>query len=264
MVSNRLKAIWAQGETAVNGWLHIPSSWTAELMAHQGFDSLLVDLQHGLSDVDTALTMFQAINTTNTVPLARVPWNDPGLIGRLLDMGALGIVCPMVNTRAECEQFVGACRYYPDGYRSLGPTRPSLAYGADYARHANTEVATFAMIETKTAVDNAAEIISTPGLDAIYVGPGDLSLTLGSAQRVDSSDPIYIDALDRLLGLCKQHGVVAGIHTASPHYAQQMARRGFQFVTLWTDTAMLSAKARETVTVFREGDAMQVDTKSAY
>ena len=138
MRENRVRTIWQSGEAAVNGWLHIPSSWSAEIMSHQGWDSLTVDMQHGLMDYQTALTMLQAVSTTPVTPLARVPWNEPGIIGRMLDAGAYGIICPMINTRADAEAFVGACRYAPQGYRSLGPTRANLYAGSETGVFKNT------------------------------------------------------------------------------------------------------------------------------
>ena len=132
MRTNKLKTLWQEGKTVVNAWVTIPSAWSAEVMAHAGFDSLTIDMQHGLADYATALAMLQAVSTTDVVPLARVPWNDPAIIMRLLDAGAYGIICPMVNTRAEAEAFVGACRYAPRGYRSYGPTRAVVYAGADY------------------------------------------------------------------------------------------------------------------------------------
>ena len=174
MRENTIQSIWADGGAVLNGWLAIPSSWSAEVLANQGWDSLTVDMQHGLADLSQALSMMQAISTTSTIPLVRVPWNEPGVIMRSLDMGAYGVICPMINSRAECEAFVGACRYHPDGYRSLGPTRARVYAGADYMQHANSTVLTFAMIETSEAVKNIDEIVSVPGLDAIYIGPNDL------------------------------------------------------------------------------------------
>lgn len=264
MFENKIKKMWAEGKTAVNGWLNIPSAWSAEVMAHAGFDSLVVDMQHGMMSYETAVTMFQAINTTNTTAMARASWNEPGQIGRLLDAGAQGIVCPMINTRQECEEFVGACRYFPDGYRSLGPTRARLAIGPDYGQRANAEIITMAMIETETAVNNAEEIISTPGLDAVYIGPGDLSLTLGTPKRVDSDDDRFMEAIDHVATVCQQHDVVIGLHTASSHYARQMHERGFRFVTLWTDSAILAAKAKELVAAFHDGSGEVGRAESAY
>src|SRR6266542_5625968 len=152
MRENTLRTIWAKGGAVLNGWLTIPSTWTAELMAQQGWDSLTVDTQHGLIGYDVALPMFQAISTTPVFPLARAPWNEPGGIMKLLDAGAMGIICPMVNCAEEAKAFVGACRYAPAGYRSAGPTRASLYAGSNYLLKANESVVALAMIETAQAV----------------------------------------------------------------------------------------------------------------
>ena len=193
MRKNKIRSIWQEGGAALNGWLHIPSSWSAEVMAHQGWDSLVVDLQHGMMGYQTALTMLQAISTTDTVPLARVTWNDPTQIMRMLDMGAYGVICPMINTRAEAEAFVGACRYHPIGYRSLGPTRASVYAGEGYGQQANETILAIAMIETEEALNNIEEIVSVPSLDAIYIGPGDLSLTLTGKGGVASKVKHAVD-----------------------------------------------------------------------
>ena len=254
MRANKLKSIWADGHVSLNGWLHIPSGWSAEVMAHQGYDSLTVDLQHGLMGLDTAISMLQAISTTDVTPLARVPWNEPGIIMKLLDMGAYGIICPMINDRQQCEKFVASCRYYPDGYRSLGPTRARIYGGNDYVQHANRQIVTMAMIETVAAVTNVEDIVSVTGLDAIYIGPGDLSLTLGSSQLIDNDDPQYLAALDKVLSACRQHHIAAGIHTNEPDYARRMIVKGFQFVTVMTDTTLLGTMARQMVTAVRPAD----------
>src|SRR5262245_20242399 len=174
---NTLKAMWARGEAAVNGWLSIPSAFSAEVMAHQGFDSLVVDMQHGVVDYQVAVTMLQAISTTSVVPLAREPWLDPAIIMKTLDAGAYGVICPMITTRPQAETLVRICKYAPKGFRSFGPIRASLYAGMDYAQKANDELLVMPMIETAEAVQNIDEILSVPGIDAVYVGPADLSLT---------------------------------------------------------------------------------------
>lgn len=257
MFENPLKQQWAAGRYTVNGWLHIPNTWSAEVLANQPYDSLTVDLQHSMTDFETAVTMFQAIGTTDVLPLTRVPWLDPGLIGRLLDAGAIGVICPLVNTREECERFVGACRYPPLGYRSLGPTRARVIYGADYGKRANDEVLAIAMIETTRAVANIDAILSVPGLDAIYVGPGDLSLSLGSDQRIDNTDPVFLDTLNTIVAACKRHGIVAGIHTNDPAYTRLMIEKGFQFVTIMTDSVMLARTASNAIAAVREAPQPQ-------
>ena len=255
MRKNKVKQIWRDGGAVVNGWLNIPHSWSAEVMAHAGFDSLVVDCQHGFHSVDTALQMFQAISTTDVVPMARIPWNDPIWPQRLLDAGAYGIICPMINSREECERFVGACRYFPDGYRSKGPTRARVYAGDDYTEHANEEIITIAMIETATALENADEICSTPGLDGIYVGPGDLSLTMGGSQGMDFTDPMLVEALDRIYAACQRHGIVAGLHCGSAEYANHMIGKGWQFVTISTDSGLMAQRAKAVVKVARGSNA---------
>lgn len=263
MFSNPLKSMWRDDQAVINGWLQINSTWSAEIMAHTGFDSLTIDMQHGFAGYETALAQIQVINTTSTVPLARVPWFDPVLIGRLLDAGAMGLICPMVNTREECERFVGACRYYPDGYRSHGPTRPRLLHGAAYSEKANAEMVVMAMVETAEALENVEDIVSVPGLDAVYVGTGDLSLTLGGREMADYTDPMLLDALHRILAACQKHGVAAGLHNASPEYAAKMIKEGFRFVTAQSDGAFLSDRAKQAVAIMR-GEEVETGGKSVY
>ncbi len=252
MRANKLREIWAAGETAVNGWLHIPSSWSAEVMAHAGWDSLTIDLQHGLADYETAVTMLQAIATTDTVPLARATWNDPAQIMRLLDAGAYGIICPMINTRAEAEAFVGACRYPPLGYRSLGPTRARVYAGADYALHANNTLLTLAMIETSQALENLSDILATPGLDGVFVGPGDLGLSLTGQTGMDISEPTLANALAQIGETTRENGRIAGIWVPNPESAQHMIQLGYQFITISTDTRLLSTAAQNIVRKMKE------------
>ncbi len=241
MTQTNLKSIWQQGGAVINGWCGIPSSWSAELMGHAGFDSVTLDLQHGLINYDSAIPMLQALGTTNTVPLARVPWNEPGIIMKMLDAGAQGIICPMINSREECERFVGACRYFPAGYRSYGPVRAGLVT-KDYFAQANATTLTFAMIETETAIQNLDAILSVPGLDAVYIGPADLSITLGSNPKTvyEATDTRLNEALDAIIQGCKKHGVVPGMHCAGATHARAMMARGVQFTTLLSDGGYLS------------------------
>jgi 4-hydroxy-2-oxoheptanedioate aldolase len=249
---NTLREIWARGDVVVNGWLSIPSAFSAEVMAHQGFDSLTVDMQHGVVDYQVAVTMLQAISTTPVIPLARVPWNDPARLMKILDAGAYGVICPMVNTRAQAEALTQACRYPPRGYRSWGPVRASIYAGADYGDHANDEIVVMPMIETAEAVRNLDEILSVPGVDGVYVGPSDLSLALGCKPRLDQTDPPVVEAQQQIVDACKRHGVVAGIHNATAEYALRMVAAGYQFVTLASDSRFLAAKAAEEVKVVRK------------
>ena len=247
MRPNQLQTIWAEGKTAVNGWLHIPSSWSAEVMAHAGWDSLTIDLQHGLADYETAVAMLQAIATTETTPLARCTWNDPAQIMRLLDAGAYGIICPMINNRAEAEQFVGACRYPPLGYRSLGPTRAKLAAGADYAQKANETIIALAMIETKEALENLADILVTPGLDGVFVGPGDLGLSLTGQMGMDMNEPTLAKALAQIAEVTRANGRFAGIWVPSAAHGRQMRQLGYQFITLSADSRLLAEASQKMI-----------------
>jgi 4-hydroxy-2-oxoheptanedioate aldolase len=251
MRENTLKTIWARGEAVVNGWLSIPSSFSAEVMAHQGFDSLTVDMQHGVIDYQAAVTMLQAISTTSTIPLARVPWNDPAHLMKTLDAGVYGVICPMISTREQAEALVQACKYPPRGFRSWGPVRASIYAGADYGDHADAEVVVMPMIETADALKNLDEILSVPGVDAIYVGPSDLSLALGYKPRLDQTDAGVVEAQKKVVAACKKHGVVAGIHNNSAAYALQMIEQGYQFVTIASDSRLLAVRAAEEVAVVR-------------
>ena len=263
MRENKARTKLEQNQPVINGWLHIPSSVAAEALSHQGFDSLTLDLQHGPLHYDAALPMLQAISSTEVTPMARVPWNEPGIIMKLLDAGVYGVICPMVNSREECERFVQACRYPPQGYRSFGPTRATFYGGADYASKANETVLTFAMIETAAAMDNLDDIMSVPGLDAIYVGPADLSQSLGGKPGADFEEGPVPEALDTILASAKKHGVRAGLHNASVAYAKRMIDKGFQFVTVQSDVSFLTARAKEVTDGFKD-DAEQTDAPSPY
>jgi 4-hydroxy-2-oxoheptanedioate aldolase len=250
---NTVREIWKRGDAVVNGWLSIPSSFSAEVMAHQGFDSLVVDMQHGVLDYDTAIPLLQAISTTPVIPLARVPWNDPARLMKILDAGAYGIICPMVNTPDEAEALVRACKYPPRGYRSWGPVRASIyAGGTDYATRANEELIVMPMIETAEAVKNLDAILSVPGVDAVYVGPSDLALSMGCAPKLDHDAPAVVEAQRTIVKLCKKHGAFAGIHNATAAYARKMVEEGYQFVTLASDSRFMAMKAAEEVGAVRK------------
>jgi 4-hydroxy-2-oxoheptanedioate aldolase len=260
MRENTIRDIWRHGQCVLNGWLHIPNAFTTELMAHQGWDSLTIDMQHGVVDYGAALGMLQAISTTATIPLARVPWNEPGIIMKMLDAGCYGIICPMINTRAECEAFVGACRYPPRGYRSYGPLRAALYAGPEYVVRAEQLVITMAMIETRQAVENIAEIVQTPGLDALYIGPNDLGQSLGFGTKMDPTEPDLLTAIDHVLVTARRHGVIVGMHTGSVEYARGMADKGMQFLTVSQDARLLASAAQRTVADFKGSGAGSAPT----
>ncbi|MDE2453910.1 MAG: 2,4-dihydroxyhept-2-ene-1,7-dioic acid aldolase [Burkholderiales bacterium] len=251
MRPNRLREIWAADATAVNGWLAIPSSVSAETMAHQGWDTLTVDLQHGLIDYPAMLTMLQAISTTATVPIVRVPWLEPGIIMKALDAGAYGVICPMVNTREDAQRLVAYTHYAPRGTRSFGPMRALLYGGADYAEHADDTIVAFAMIETAQALDQLDAILSVEGLDAIYIGPSDLSLALGCKPVFDDVEPKVAQAIDHIVERARAHGVKAGIHNGRPDVARARVAKGFRFVTLGSDARLLASGSQQLLEAMR-------------
>jgi 4-hydroxy-2-oxoheptanedioate aldolase len=240
---NRLRTIWSEGGTVVNGWLHVPSSFSAEVMAHAGYDSLTIDMQHGPVDYGSLVPMLQAISTTDTAPVVRVPWHDSGLIMQVLDAGCYAVICPMVNTREQAEAFVGACRYPPAGYRSHGPFRAALYGGEDYTDYADDTVVTMAMIETREALDNLDEILGVTGLDAVFVGPSDLGQSLGYGPGVDREEPEVVKAIDRVLAAARDRGLPAGIFTGSTGSASRMVEKGFRFVNVSTDAQLMAGAA---------------------
>ena len=247
MIENGLRRKWSGGEAAVNGWLSIGNPFVAEVMAAQGYDSLTVDIQHGVVDYKDAVGMFQAMRASGVTPMARVPWLEPGIIMKALDAGAYGIICPMVNTREQAERLVSYMRYPPLGMRSFGPTRANFSAGANYAAEANGQILCIAMIETAEAMDNLDAIVSTPGLDGVYIGPADLTLGLTDgrlAPGFDREEPEIVDALKRILGASKRVGVRAGLHCGTPEYAANVIGWGFDLVTISSDTRLLAAAGR--------------------
>ena len=251
MRANRLRQLWAEDKAAINGWLAIPSSFSAEVMAHQGWDTLTVDLQHGVIDYAALVPMLQAISTTNTVPIVRVPWLEAGILMKALDAGAYGVICPMINTREDAQKLVNFSRYAPQGTRSFGPIRASLYGGADYPEHANKTIVTFAMIETAQALDNLDAILSVEGLDAIYVGPSDLSLSLGCKPVFDDVEPKAQQAIEHIVARAKAHGVVAGIHNGRADVATARVALGYRFVTLGSDARLLASGSQELLAAMR-------------
>jgi 4-hydroxy-2-oxoheptanedioate aldolase len=251
MRENRLRTLWQQDRAAVNGWLAVPDSFSAEVMAHQGWDTLTIDMQHGVIDYQRMVTMLQAISTTPTVPVVRVPWLEPGIIMKSLDAGAYGVICPMVNTREEAQRLVSYTHYAPMGSRSFGPVRANLYGGPDYATEANRTVVAFAMIETAQALDNLDAILSVEGLDAIYIGPSDLSLALGCKPVFDDVEPKVAQAIDHIVERARAHGVQAGIHNGRPDVALARVAKGFRFVTVSSDARILATGSQELLTAMR-------------
>ncbi|WP_234731408.1 HpcH/HpaI aldolase family protein [Acidocella facilis] len=254
MIANKILRKWANREPVLNGWLSIANPFTAEIMAAQGYDSVTIDLQHGLIGYEMATAMLQAMRASGVTPLVRVPWLDPAAIMKALDAGAYGIICPMINNRAEAERLVSYVRYPPLGVRSFGPTRANFAAGADYGTHADKEIICLAMIETAEAMANIEEILATPGLDGVYIGPADLTMGItGRKYRTgfDREEPEMIAAIRTILDQAHKAGLRACLHNGSPAYAARAIGWGFDLVTVGNDVRLLADASRSSVEATR-------------
>jgi len=247
MRANALKKKIAEGQRVVGGWVAIPNAFSTEIYAAQGWDSVTIDMQHGASDINDVVPLLQAICASDATPLARVPWNDPAHIMRVLDAGAYGIICPMINTKAEAQALVRAGRYPPLGERSFGPFRAAQYGGADYWQHANEEVLLFAMVETAEGVGNLDEILSVKGLNGVYVGPSDLSLSMGKPPTLGPTDKDVLSAMATIVKKTREHGLIAGVHTDGPETAAKRFEEGYHMCTMLNDVRLLAMGAQQMV-----------------
>lgn len=249
-----LRERWTAGQPTLGAWLAIPSVIAAETTARTGFDYVCADLQHGALDYADSVGLFQAVLLAGSTPIARVPWNEPGVVGKVLDAGAEAVIVPMVNTAEQAAAAVRAARYPPRGARSYGPTAAG-GRSSDYAATANDVIAVIPMIETVEALGHLDDILSAPGVDAVYVGPSDLSLSLGLPPGNNDDADSFREALDAVVAGCRRHGVVPGIHatgTLTPRRLEQ----GFTMVTVTSDAvAMRLGLAAEIARARRDGDA---------
>src|SRR6478736_1283723 len=234
-----LRERWAAGTPTLGAWLSIPSTMVAEVTARTGFDYVCADLQHGALDYADSVGLFQAVLLGGATPIARVPWNEPGIVGKVLDAGAHGVVVPMVNTREQAEAVVRSVRYAPDGSRSWGPVIAGIRHD-DNRGWAAANIAVIPMIETAEAIANLDDILSVPGVDAIYVGPADLSISLGLEPYSNDGKPVFDDALATIVAACQRHGVVPGIH-ATGALAPRRREQGFRMITVTSDALAIRA-----------------------
>jgi 4-hydroxy-2-oxoheptanedioate aldolase len=234
-----LRELWASGGSAVGVWLAVPSPLTAEVAARSGADFVCADLQHGANDPLTLAGVSQAVRLGGSRPLARVAWNDPSSIGRALDLGAEGVIVPMVNSGAEAAAAVAAARYAPQGIRSFGPLVTGM-HMPRYAATANDVVALIPMIETAAALRNLDDILSTPGIDAIYIGPDDLGISLGLPVGSRDEHPVFAEAVQTVLDGCRRHGVVPGTH-ATGGWAERRLEQGFRLLAATSELGAMEA-----------------------
>ena len=231
----------------INTWLSLPNSFVSEAFGKMGWDSITIDMQHGQNDYQSSIAMLQGLSSSTSLPMARVPWSEPGIIMKMLDLGVMGIIAPMINTKEDCKKFVSYCYYPPNGQRSFGPMRAQLIHGSNYFNSANENIISFAMIETKQAVENLDEILSVPNLTGVYIGPADMSSSYGLQPKFDvKEDPIFSN-IKLIAKKAKEHGKIAGIHNASTAYAKEMIKIGYKFVTILSDFRVMSSNSQEIV-----------------
>lgn len=248
MKKNHVRAKLKRGEPSVGTWLTLPDPVAAHLMARTGFDWLTVEMEHTNITNRIAAESFAIIAATGPAPFARVPWNTGENIKRVLDTGAWGIVVPMVNSRAEAEAAVAAARYQPLGTRSVGGQLHALNFDTDpatYYAQANEEILVVVMAEHIQAVEAADEILSVPGIDAVFIGPNDLHNSMGLKPTFASDKKEVVEAIDHIRKTARKHGVAPGIHVLDATTAKRRIEEGFQFIAVASEVAMMLGKARE-------------------
>jgi 4-hydroxy-2-oxoheptanedioate aldolase len=259
-----LRELWDRGGMTVGGWCVVPSAFSAELMGRIGFDWVCIDAQHGLVGYDQMALMLQALSITGTPAFVRVPWNAPGDLMKALDAGAQGVIVPMVNSAEEARQAVRASRYPPEGFRSWGPIRAALGVDGYSPAVGNRRVVVAVMIETAAGVAAADEILSVPGVDAVYVGPNDLAITHGMATSADAFGDEHAAIVEGILAACLRHGVVPGIHCGSIDTARRWRERGFRMVNVTSDAIFMRTSAAAVTRALTEQPAPAGPASSSY
>jgi 4-hydroxy-2-oxoheptanedioate aldolase len=252
MRSNSVRDRWDKGESVVSAWLSIGNSYVAEMAGWSGVDCVTVDLQHGMIDIQTMIGMLQAISSTPAAPFVRVPACDPTLLMKVLDCGAYGVICPMIEAVSQARLLVEATRYPPAGNRSFGPARGLLYGGGDYFRNANRTIVRLAMVETALGVTMLEDICSVEGLDGVFVGPNDLGLSLGKDATSEPDDPAVAAAIERCRVVARKHGLHAGIFCSSGAMAASRAVQGFDFLVPNSDANMFKRTIASEVSAARQ------------
>lgn len=234
-LARRLKA----GETVYSGWCALASPMLTEVLARDGFSAVAIDMQHGLWDLAGAVAGVSAIHAGGAAPIVRVPYGDFATVSRAFDIGAEGVIAPMINTVEDAKKFVAVAKFPPLGERSWGPNRAMMLGGfadqKDYLRDANAQTVTLAMIETRTAMSNIDAIAATPGIDVLFVGPSDLSITMSDGKALDPHSAEVEATLDKIVVAAKKAGKVAGLYCANADRALATAKRGFSFLAIGSD-----------------------------
>jgi len=249
---NILKERLEAGDAVIGIFVQMGHPEVTEMLSHAGFDWLIIDGEHGPFGIETMQTMLQAMSGTKTVPIIRVPWNDPVYIKQALDIGAYGLLIPLISSGKEAESAVRAMRYPPTGIRGVGPRRASRYYldFQEYITTADKEVFTIIQIETKEAVEKIEEILSVDGIDAYFVGPMDLSAALGHIGEVNHPD--VRNAITKILKAGDKTKKVGGIYSFNPEDARNRLQQGFKFISLGSDLRLLLGSAQEFLKKVRE------------
>lgn len=262
MRENTLKSAWKRGANTVGLWLSGTDPLLARKLSRSDADYVCIDMQHGTADYAQALAMLMAMEGGSAIPLVRVPWNEPGIIGRVLDAGAMGVIVPMVNTVEEARAAVAASNYPPLGARSNGPIVAADALGPDYAQGANDQIVCIPMIETVEAVANVDAIAEVEGIDAFYVGPSDLSRSIGIPPTLEQMDERFLSACRRIVDAAKANGIAPGVHS-TPALSVDRLEFGFQMVTVTSDLQASELFVRSAVASVKSGTA-SVESVSGY
>jgi 2-dehydro-3-deoxyglucarate aldolase/4-hydroxy-2-oxoheptanedioate aldolase len=242
-----------EGKRTAGAWLQIASPFTAEIMSRAGFDWLIIDMEHGPGDILTLISQLQAMNGYGVVPLVRAPWNDFVIIKRILDAGAYGVLVPYVNTKAEAEAAVRACKYPPDGMRGVAGSPRAPGYGQnalDYMKRANDEILVITAVETSKALSSLDQILEVDGLDGIFIGPMDLATNMGHLG--DPSHPEVQAAIATIEAKVLDANKVLATIAGNWEQARSLYQRGYQMIMLMADGVSLGRLAAETVARFRE------------
>lgn len=231
---DKVRAAVEAGRASFGAWVSTGDPMLAEVIGKAGYDWVILDTQHGGIDWGQLLGSIQALDLGGTRALVRVGWNDPMQIMRALDLGALGVIVPMVSNAEQARLAAQATRYPPDGSRSFGPVRNY--YGAQEGDPA--EPLCFVMIETAEAMENLEEIAATPGVDGLFVGPVDLALALGLGPALVMPDAV-LEAVDRIVAVCRKHGVISGCAALGMPNAKLLMERGVQFLPLGSEVGLI-------------------------
>jgi 2-dehydro-3-deoxyglucarate aldolase/4-hydroxy-2-oxoheptanedioate aldolase len=253
LFENRLKHMLKAGKRTAGAWAQLCSPTSAEILRRAGFDWILIDMEHSPADLQTLVAQLQAIGASGVVPLVRAPWNDLVWIKRILDAGAYGVMIPSVNTREQALAAVQACKYPPVGLRGIAGSPRAAGYGRDtaaYLKRANDEILVILQVETPQAIDNLDEIGKVPGVDALFIGPMDLSTSMGHLGN--PAHPEVQAAIATVEAKAKALRMPLGTISAGWEQAKGLYDRGYQLVTLLSDVILLSRAAAEALAKFRE------------